>query len=111
MARAQTPNSRNVDKELRRSLTLVVALVVGGGAFGAPALAAEVTRVLSAAEPGNPIDINLGLDYRYEGKSAAIKRELQSSLSPGRTEIVKDLLYAQTRHLLDIHADIGVYRD
>src|SRR5437667_12425378 len=76
------------------------------------ALAADPTRVATAMEEGNPWDLFLSVGWRYENKSAKIKREFEL---PGRTtnqiETVKDLIYQQSRNILDLRADFGVAWD
>jgi hypothetical protein len=75
-----------------------------------PARAAEVTRVVSAMDGDNRFDFNLTASWIHEVKSAFVKRELQSNLASD-TEIIKDLLFAQTRDILNLRADVGVLWD
>ncbi|HET6283435.1 MAG TPA: hypothetical protein VFH73_20930, partial [Polyangia bacterium] len=89
---------------------LAIAMALGALALAGPAQAAEVTRVVSALDDDNRFDLNLTLSWQHEAKSAFIKRESQSAVSPG-TELIKDLKYQQTRDLLNFRADFGVMRD
>jgi hypothetical protein len=79
--------------------------------------AAEVTRVVSALDPDNPFDFNLTISYLHQQKSAFIKREsVASHTATDGTQIfsnqlLKDLQYAQTRDILNLRADFGIFRD
>ena len=55
-----------------------------------PARGAEVTRVVSAMDGENRFDFNLTASWIHDVKSALVKRELQSGLSPRSTELIKD---------------------
>src|ERR1051325_6946190 len=76
------------------------------------ARAADETRVATALEEGNRWDIFFSAAWRYENHLARIKREFEQ---PGRTEngieLVRDLKYARTRHLLDLRVEFGVLWD
>jgi len=91
-------------KKLSRAVVLLAMLV----AF--PARGAEVTRVVSAMDGTNRIDFNITATYLYDTKSAFVKRELESGRTPD-TEIIKDLKFGQTRHILNLRADVGVLWD
>lgn len=90
-----------------------IALSLGAALTAAttPAPAAEVTRVVSALDPGKKLDVDVGLTYWHDSKSAAVKREFQSQLSPGKTELVKDLRYDQSRDTIALRADFGILWD
>src|SRR2546423_11691806 len=66
--------------------------------------AAEVTRVVSALDSDNRFDFNLTLAWLREDKTAVIKREGQSDLNT-HTELLKDLLFIQTRNVVNLRAD------
>src|SRR5262249_24113413 len=67
-------------------------------------------RVVSAMDGNNRIDFNVTASYLYDTKSAFVKRELESGRS-AETEIIKDLKFAQARHILNLRADAGVLWD
>jgi len=75
-----------------------------------PARAAEVTRVVSAMDGNGHFDFNLTASYFFDTKSAFVKRELESGRAAD-TEIIKDLKFGQTRHILNLRADVGVLWD
>ncbi len=100
---------------LGRSLVLAgaPALVCSATwAIGAPAQAAEVTRVATSFEEDNRFDIHLGLAYSFNFKTASILREWNSG-APGDDEnrLVKDLRYRQMRHMLTPSIEIGLWHD
>ncbi len=70
--------------------------------------AAEVTRVASSFDEGNPFDLHFGVGYDFEFKKAAILREW----SDGTTNhIARDLLFRQQRHTVLPKLEIGLYKD
>jgi len=79
--------------------------------------AAEATRVVSAFDDDSRFDFNLTLSFLHEAKSAFIKRESAVTLtnaagdSVTRNQLVRDLMYKQTRNVLGLRADFGVLRD
>ena len=79
--------------------------------------AAEVTRVVTAFDDDNRFDFNLTLSFLHEAKSAFVKREsLVTRTAPNgdmvtRNELVKDLQFQQTRNILDLRADFGIFWD
>ncbi len=92
---------------------IVLAPMVAPRAAGA----AEVTRVVSAFDDDNRFDFNLTLSFLHEAKSAFVKREsLVTRTAPNgdmvtRSELVKDLQFQQTRNILDLRADFGIFWD
>ena len=83
----------------------VVGLLLG---ISSTASAAEVTRVASSFDEGNPFDFHFGVGYDFEFKKAAILREW----SDGTTNhIARDLLYRQQRHTVLPKVEIGLYKD
>jgi len=76
-----------------------------------PARGAEVTRVVSAMDGENRFDFNLTASWIHDVKSALVKRELQSGLSPRSTELIKDSTFSQTRDILNLRADVGILWD
>lgn len=83
----------------------VVGLFLG---ISTTSQAAEVTRVASSFDEGNPFDLHFGVGYDFEFKKAAILREW----SDGTTNhIARDLLYRQQRHTVLPNLEIGLYKD
>lgn len=76
-----------------------------------PAIAAATpleTRVATAFEKGNPIDLHLSLGFTTSSKSARIRRELQQlGVSNDAIALVNDLAYSQTRNLMSLRAAVG----
>jgi hypothetical protein len=82
--------------------------------FSTPADAAEGTELASAMDEGDPFDLFISVDYAYEAKRAAIKREyagLSGSTADGAMPIAKDLLYTQDRHIVTPKLQIGLFHD
>jgi hypothetical protein len=94
----------------------VVLAVLSGARV---AVAAEVTRVVSALDDENRFDFNVTMSWLHEGKSAFVKREgiiLKGDPTvPGGTipvpALIKDLEYAQTRDVLNLRMDFGILWD
>ncbi|MEA2696679.1 MAG: hypothetical protein QOI66_950 [Myxococcales bacterium] len=76
----------------------------------APARAAEVTRVVSGFDDGHHVDINGSISWLHEAKSAYIKRESESGAA-SQIQLIKDLKYIQTRDVLNLRVDLGVFWD
>jgi hypothetical protein len=70
------------------------------------ALGAEVTRVVSGPRSGRIPDINVSVTWSYEQTSGAVRRETQSAVGLG---VTNDLLYRQTRDVLQLRGDVGVW--
>ncbi len=77
---------------------------------------AETTRVVDAFDRNNAFDVHFLLGFRQEWKSAKVRRETslnQPGLSTGGfvapTENIAS--YSQSRSILDLGADIGIYKD
>jgi hypothetical protein len=90
----------------------LVALVTIRSA--APAHAAEGTEIASAMDEDDPFDLFITVDYTYEAKRAAIKREyagLPGSTVDGAMPIVKDLLYFEDRHTITPRLQVGLFHD
>jgi len=91
------------------ALSLVVCSFGIRAAYANPA-----SLVPSAADPGDPIDLHLRLDYEYQLDRSLITRERigDPSIDPlGGTPRHKDLTFHQYRHVLTPRAELGVYRD
>lgn len=92
-------------------LNLVVAGLL---AESTAAQANPAATVPSAADPGDPIDLHVRLDYEYDIDRALITRERigDPSTDPlGGIPRHRDLAFHQYRHLLTPKLELGVYRD
>jgi hypothetical protein len=88
----------------------VIAAALACGPLSARA--AEVTRLYSGSRAkGELPDVGLGLAWLREERTAVVGRELQDAAAGGRTVLVKDLIQRQTRNLLQLHANIGLFHD
>jgi hypothetical protein len=88
-----------------------LAIVFGVAVPSARARAAEVTRVVSGFDDARRFDFNITLTFLHEGKQAIIKRELESAASTSRAQLSKDLIYHQSRDVLNARIEMGVFRD
>jgi len=96
---------------MRRASALL--LVVAAVAAAPPrARAADVTDVASAFDENNPFDVRFRVRYDHTEKRGQIKRELEG-LSPSQTAVavVRDLLYQQSRDVLTLRAEVGLFQD
>ena len=76
----------------------------------------EITSVVDAFDEGDPFDLHLTLGFMQSWKSSNIRREttlFQPGLSTGgftaRTENIA--AYSESKSLLNIGADVGIYKD
>ena len=74
-----------------------------------PAQASIYTDLASAFDKGNPFDVFFRVEYRRSLKRGAIKRDIADN--PSTLWIAKDLRYSQIRHVLNLRADISLWRD
>jgi hypothetical protein len=88
------------------ALTIVACVAVP-----AAAPAAEVTRVVSGFDDARRFDFNITLTFLHDQKQAIIKRELESSASTSQAQLTKDLVYHQSRDVLNARIEMGVFRD
>jgi hypothetical protein len=109
----------------RADVTRALALLAGVGlaclaatAFGQPApadeppLGARGVHVVSGAEGAKSVpDIDFGVSWLREDRTAVLTRELQSAAAGGRTVRVKDLVHRQTRQVLAVRGAVGLWRD
>ena len=97
-------------RRLHGALTALVLAVVAG-----PVRAAEITRVATSAEPGNPFDLDLGVRWDRSVEAATITREKGTGATgalPGG--IVTDgdrLRYVRSRNAIVPRIAIGLWRD
>ena len=89
-------------------------LLVAAAVEAAPVVAhaADVTDVASAFDEDNPFDVRFRVRYDHTEKRGQIKRELEG-LSPAQESIavLRDLVYAQTRDVLTLRAEVGLFQD
>lgn len=76
----------------------------------------EVTTVVDAFDDDNPFDLHLLVGFRQRWKSAKIRRETtlaQPGLSTGGYTADNENIanYSQSQSILDLGADIGLYKD
>lgn len=88
---------------------IALGLVLGAAA----AQANPASLVASAADPGDPADLHLSLDYEYAIESASIWRERVGADVDPLDPIAKtrDLAFRQYRHLLVPRAELGIFRN
>jgi hypothetical protein len=84
-------------------IAVSAALVLAGSAR-----AAEVTRVATAADPGNPIDVDLSIRWDRLQKTGLISREWNVG---GVIEDVPQLRFTQKATAIVPRVAVGVYRD
>lgn len=84
---------------MRRLHGALTALVLA--ALAGPAGAAELTRIATSAEPGNPFDLDLGVRWDRSVESATISRE----------STAERLRYVRTRNAIVPRIAIGLWRD
>jgi hypothetical protein len=93
----------------------MVAVVLAASANGGRALANPFTDIASAFDDDNPFDLFVGVDYSFQAKRAAIKRELSGATSttaaPDTIPVVKDLFFSEDRHVITPHIAFGVFHD
>lgn len=99
---AATPLSAVPHNTVRVLLVMVAAALAGGAAR-----AAEVTRVVSDRDDEARFDVHLTLGWTHAEKRGFIKRESQADQAP----LIKDLQFNQTRDVLNLRADFGVFPD
>jgi hypothetical protein len=95
-----------------RAAWLACLSVLGAGVSTARANPDSI--VPSAADPGNPIDLHLRLDYEYQIDRADIYREQVGAIGLDPNDGIpksKDLTFHQYRHVLTPRAELGVYHD
>ncbi len=78
--------------------------------FSATTQAADVTRVASSFDGDNKFDLHFGVGYDFNFKKAAILREW-SDANNANSQVVRDLLYQQFRHVVTPSMEIGLYKD
>lgn len=97
---------------LRTGATIRLGIVALGLA-GPAAHANPASLVASAADPDDPADLHIRLDYEYSVETATIWRERVGAAANPTDPIptVLDLAFKQNRHLLTPRADLGIYHN
>ena len=106
---------------LKNRLGLSVVMIFVGAIWCTDTIAAELVDVIDAAEPDNPIDVRLDLDFDRSLRRAKITREYacfneqSCPLSPdtqaGTLVNVKELRYERIKQILTPRLRIGLYHD
>jgi hypothetical protein len=94
-----------------RLLGITVCAVL---ALSGSARAAEITRVATAGEPGNPIDIDFSIRWDRMQETATIAREAAVDLGGGNLVYDSDLPQLKYKHVWNAIVPrfvIGIYRD
>jgi len=97
---------------LRRTTWLVCLSALTAGVH--IARANPDAEVPSAADPGDPIDLHVRLDYEYQIDRADILRERAGAIGTDPLNGIpksKDLQFHQYRHVLTPRAELGIYHD
>ncbi len=91
-------------------LALAVLLSLPGRAR-----AVEWTEIASSFDDGDQFDLFMGVNYAFDARRAAIKRELSGAPNtgavPGAVPVVKDLVFREDRHTITPWAKLGVFHD
>ncbi len=80
-------------------------------AVAGPASAAEITRVASRGEPGNPFELHLSVWWDRLQERASITREVASGGSPGQVVGGDELRYSRTVNSIVARAAIAIAED
>lgn len=96
-----------------RHLILMIAvlgMVLLGTVLGtSTARAADLNEVTTAFEKGNPYDFRLKVGYQAIIERTALNREYMGN--GGGIDIVKDLIFKQITHRLNLRAEFAIYKD
>ncbi|HSN90143.1 MAG TPA: hypothetical protein VLS93_02850 [Anaeromyxobacteraceae bacterium] len=87
---------------------LPVVAISAAVALAGSARAAEVTRVATAADPGNPIDVDFSIRWDRFQKTGLISREWDVG---GSIEDLAQLRFTQKATALVPRVAVGIYRD
>lgn len=98
----------------------LVSLALGVSALVIPAFTRNVghagpySEVASAFDPGDGLDLHLTFDYRLDVRRSAIIREdvgRPGSTTANGLPLVRDLIFAGSRHTLVPRLELGLFRD
>ena len=91
-----------------QKLSSSMAVAAAALFFCRPVYGGEPTRIATAFEKDNPIDLHISLSYEFRHKRASILREWgQGSI----TRLAKDLIYRQQQHILAPVLELGLFHD
>ncbi len=83
--------------------------------LAAPARAAELTRVATAAEPDNAFDLDLSIRWERTQRKATITRERATAATPaepfGRVDDLPELTFSEITNVIIPRAAFGLYQD
>jgi hypothetical protein len=96
---------------MRRIPGALTALAVA--ALAGPVRGAEISRVATSGEPGNPFDIDIGARWDRSVESATIVRERSSGTTPPGLVVdgAERLRYKRTRDAIVPRVVIGLWKD
>lgn len=82
-----------------------------GAILAAPAGAAEITRVASRGEPGNPFDLQVTIRWDRLQRAAQITREVPDGANPGAIVDGDELRWSRTTNAVVPRVAIALYKD
>jgi hypothetical protein len=95
---------------MRRPLGALIAFSLA--VLAGPASAAEITRVATSGEPGNPFDIDISFRWERFNERASITREKAGGELPLGTIVEgDDLRFTRTRNAIVPRVGIGLWND
>ncbi len=92
-----------------RFLGTLLVILLGTVALPRVSRAADLNEVTTAFEKGNPYDFRLRVAYQATIERTALNREYMGN--GGGIDIVKDLIFNQVTHQLNIRAEFAIYKD
>lgn len=98
---------RSIRTEAYRAARIAVLTVLSSAVAIRSAGAAEVSRVLTGFDEKKRFDFNVSVSWVHDQKQAVIDRELESTTA----RLVNDLIYHQTRDVLNTRVEMGLMRD
>lgn len=93
----------------RFSLGAIAALL--GAILASPAGAAEITRVSSRGEPGNPFDLQVSIRWDRLQRRAQITREVPDGANPGAIVDGDELRWSRTTNAIVPRVAVALYED
>lgn len=93
---------------MRRAGTAGLLAVAAVALSGTAVMAAEITRINSTGEPGDPFDLSLGVGYSHTHQQALITREQHVG---GGVQDVGELRYKSSDNRLNLDLRIGLWHD
>lgn len=87
------------------------AAILGTTLLAAPAGAAEITRVASRGEPGNPFDLQVTIRWDRLQRAAQITREVPDGATPGAIVDGDEIRWSRTTNAVVPRVSIALYKD